>query len=380
MNPRRLSILVVAALVAITVAVLLANRTTESTQATNQSLYPDLKTQAESVKAIRIFKAGDTRALEIVRDGAQWTLTERNGYPIAAIKARNLVRALSNARIVEEKTSDAAKFAALEVEDVSGADAKGIRIELEGPATSVDLIVGKDGPGGKSSYVRRAGEQKSWLVSEQLSASPEPRDWLQKEIINVSADRIQSATISIAGEKPYTAAKATRADADFKVAPLPKGKELSSASAASGVATALSSLSLDDVKPQGEVAATGKPVAQATFTTFDGLIVKLDGFQQDDKHYVTVATSYDAALAEKFKVKTAPDAKAEDENAKDGKATDETPKDGSAGADDAKLAAATPNVEEEPQTIATKTANWAYEIPGYKYDAIFRPRDELLKK
>jgi hypothetical protein len=157
-------------------------------------------------------------------------------------------------------------------------------------------------------------------------------------------------------------------DADFKVEPVPKGKELSSSTAANGAGTALMSLSLDDVLPKAEI-ASGKPDAQATYKTFDGLVVQLDGFKKNDKHYVTLSTTFDAALAEQFKEKLADDEKAKDEQAK---------------ANPVKAAAIppapAPNVADEAQKTAAKVGNWAYEIPGYKYDAIFRPLDELLKK
>jgi hypothetical protein len=195
-------------------------------------------------------------------------------------------------------------------------------------------------------------------VNTQLSASPEIRDWLDKDIINVSADRIQSASISIDGQKPYAATKATRAAADFKVEPLPKGKELSSPSAANSAASALMSLSLDDVQPKADI-ATAKPAAQATYKTFDGLVVRLDGYKKDDKRYITLAPTYDATLAEQFRVKTAADEQTKT---------------------DAPTAPAAANIEEESKRIAAKVANWAYEIPEYKFDAIFRPSDEMLKK
>jgi hypothetical protein len=374
MNPRRMLIVAVLAVIAITSAIVVANFRTESPREANELLYPELKAQADSVKAIRIFKAGDARALEIVRAGDRWTLTERNGYPIAAVKARNLVRALANAEILEEKTADESKYAALSVEDVKSADAKGIRVEFEGPGDVVNLIVGKDGPGGKSSFVRRVGEQKSWLVNEQLNASPEARDWLDKDIVNISADRIQSATISTAGLKAYAAAKASRADADFKVEALPRGKELSSPSAANAVATALLSLTLDDVLPKSEVAAD-KAAAQATYRTFDGLIVQLEGFRKNEKHYITLSTSYDQALADRFKLPTTvadpKPSEGDAAKAEDGK---------NENAQTANADAGKPNVEDEAKQVADKVGNWAYEIPQYKYDALFRPLDEMLKK
>jgi Domain of unknown function (DUF4340) len=359
MTSRRLLAFVVLALVAMTAAVLLANQRTQTSQSANDLLYPDLKSQADDVKAIRIFKAGDVRALEIVRSGDEWTLTERDGYPIAVAKARNLVRALTNAKVLEEKTSDPTKYSALSVEDVKGADAKGVRIELEGPTTPINLIVGKEGPGGKSSYVRRVGEEKSWLVSEQLSASPEAGDWLDKEIINVSADRVQSATVSVSGQKPYTASKSSRMEENFKVEPLSKGKELGGASAANSVASALMGLSLDDVQPKAKI-ATDKPSAQATFKTFDGLVVELEGYKHDDKHFLTLTTHYDAALADQFRVKTA-----------DAEKTSEEPSNATQPSE---------KVAEEAKSRAAKAGAWAYEIPQYKYDSIFRPLDELLKK
>jgi hypothetical protein len=70
---------------------------------------------------------------------------------------------------------------------------------------------------------------------------------------------------------------------------------------------------------------------------------------------VTFSASYDAALAEQFKMKTATDEKKAD-------------------------APAAPNVEEEAKKITAKAANWAYELPAYKFDIVFPPLEPLLKK
>jgi len=351
---RRLFAFGILAVLAVVGAVLLASQRATPSRSQSDLLYPALKTEADSVATIRIFRAGDQRALEIVRDGERWSLTERDGYPVAAAKVRNLVRALANAKVLEEKTSDPEKYAALSVEDVSNQDAQGVRIEIAGPKTPIDLIVGKAGPGGKSSYVRRIGERQSWLVGEQLSASPETRDWLDQDLINVSADRIQAANITTAGQKPYSASKTSRADAKFKITPLPKGKELNGPSAANAVATALSHLTLDDVRSKPTI-ATGKPTDRATYKTFDGLVVQIDGYAQDEQRYVVLTTAFDPALAEQFRVATATDEK-----------TVAAPQRQS-------------TVESEARDTAAKLAPWAYEIPRYKYDAIFQPLAGMLK-
>jgi glucan-binding YG repeat protein len=41
---------------------------------------------------------------------------------------------------------------------------------------------------------------------------------------------------------------------------------------------------------------------------------------------------------------------------------------------------ATRNVQEEASKANAQLTGWVFEIPAYKYDAIFKPVDELIKK
>ena len=72
--------------------------------------------------------------------------------------------------------------------------------------------------------MRRAGEPQSWLINATIDTSATPEAWLRKDIIDVSADRMQSATVTAKGAKPYTAAKSARADANFAVEGLAEGQ------------------------------------------------------------------------------------------------------------------------------------------------------------
>ena len=243
------------------------------------------------------------------------------------------------------------------IKDIS---ASGARIELEGVTRPVNLIVGK-AAGMKGTYVRRAGEPASWLVNESIDASTTTHDWLQTSIIDVTADRVQSVSLTVDG-KSYTASKAARADADFKVDGMPKGKEADVFSV-NNLASALSSLTLADVVTAQDFGAE-KPVAHATVKTFDGLVVDLDGYRKNDKHYVTATTAYDAPLAQRFHVETkAPEAP-------------ETPDAKAEGA----AAPKTDTVEETAKATGDRLKGWVFEIAGYKYDAVFKPLAELTKK
>lgn len=371
MTSRRLLILCIAAVVAIAAGVWLAGRQGSSGSGSEPgALYPGLKEQLNSVSAVRIYKAGDARVIELKRQGDSSTVSERDNYLADEGKLRRLLVAIADAKVSEEKTSNPTAYATLGVEDTKSKGATSMRIELVGTPKPVNLIVGKQGAGTRSTYVRRAGEPQSWLINTSIDTSGTPEAWLRKDIIDVAADRMQSATVEVKakGAKPYTAAKVTRADANFVVEGLPKGKSLSAPTAANTFATSLSSLSLADVRAASAFQSTA-PAAHATFKTFDGLVVDVDGWVQEQKHYVALRPSFDAAQAEHFKVATAPaDAKKADEKKPDDKKQAEAPK------------PAAPNVEEDTKKVATKVAGWVYEIPDYKYESIFKPVDQLIGK
>jgi hypothetical protein len=362
MTSRRLLILGIAAIVIIVAGVWLAGRESSSgSSAGGAALYPGLKEQLNSVSAVNIYKAGDARVVEMKRQGDSSTVSERDNYPADEGKLRRLVIAIADAKVLEEKTSNPESYATLGVEDTEGANATSLRIELVGAPKPVDLIVGKQGAGARSTYVRRAGEKQSWLIDTSIDTSATPEAWLRKDILDVSADRVQSASIETKGAKPYTAAKGARADTNFAVEGLPKGKSLSAPTAANSVATALTALSLADVRAASAFQST-PAAAHATFKTFDGLVVEADGWVQDQKHYIALRPSFDAALAERFKVATAPgDEKKEEKK-------DESPR------------PAAPNVEEDAKKLAAKVTGWVYEIPDYKYESVFKPLDQLVAK
>jgi hypothetical protein len=367
MTSRRLLILAIVAIVAIGAGVWLAGRqgSTGSSAGTG-ALYPELKEQLNSVSAVNLYKAGDARVVELKKQGESWTVSERDNYVADDSKVRKLLVEIADAKVYEQKTSNPEEYTKLGVEDTTGKGATSLRVELVGTPKPVNLIVGKQGVGTRSNYVRRAGEPQSWLVNATIDTSSTPEAWLRKDIIDVSADRMQSATVEAKAAKPYTAAKAARADANFNVEGLPKGKSLSAPTAANSVAMALTSLSLADVRAASAFQSK-PPAAHATFKTFDGLIVEVDGWVQDNKHYIALRPSFDAAQAERFQVATAPVAEKKGEPPAANK-PEEPPK------------PAAPNVAEDAKKAAAKTSGWVYEIPDYKYEALFKPVDQLVGK
>ena len=370
MTSRKVLILAVAAVAVLAIALLLSQRNATSEIKEAQALYPDLKKELNAVTAVRIFKAGDTQSVEIARKDNQWVVTERSGFPANTAKVNKLLIALGDAKPVEEKTSNPESYAALGVEDVNAAAATGTRIEVQGTQPPVNLIVGKSA-GARGAYVRRAGEAASWLIDQNIDVSSTPGEWLRTSIVDVTADRVQSAIVTTAGAKPYTVEKTARADEDFKTTAVPKGKEADQY-ALNGFATALSGLNLSDVRPAKDFESE-KPAGHVTFRTFDGLVADLEGWEKDGKHFVAVNTSYDAELAQRFHVETKPAADSKvPENAADEKKSEQ--------AATAPAKSATDNVAQTAKTTNDQLKGWVFEIPDYKYEAIFKPSTALVKK
>lgn len=367
MNTKKLIILAVAAVAAVGLGIWIASDRSSRTNNTTNVLYPQLKKSLNDVTAVRVFTSGNQRSVQIARKDDTWVVTERHEYPADAAKVRKLLLHLADAEIQEEKTSNPENYAALGVEDLTTADASGVRIELAGTTPVVDLIVGKQGPGLESQYVRRASEEKSWLIDSDLDTSSSPTDWLAKTVLDVAADRIQSVRIETSGAKPYTAAKTSKADADFAVEGLPKGKKLSSSSAANSLATALASLTLSDVQTADAFKDAAKD--KAVYQTFDGLLVELQGWSREDKRYVALQSRFDQALADRFKVPSESTAE---------KSQDEQPKDDATAASAATPAATGSDVSQQASELNGRVKGWVFEIPDYKYDAIFKPVSELL--
>lgn len=341
MTPRRVVGLLIGALVIVAIAFWISSRGYhhESTVA-GQPVLDGLKGAVNEVTELRIAK-GDGTHVTLHKTPTAWEVTER-GYPADSGKVRKLLLDLGSLQVVEEKTSDPASYDRIGVEDVNSAKAGGTRIEAVTPKKTYSVIVGHTS-GTKSTYVRVSGAQKSYLASPQIFVDATPTQWLDRSVVDVPEDRIKEVAVSPASGPAYTVSRDKKEQTDFTVSNVPKGRELSSPSAGNTVAGELVSLTADDVrKAPAEGDATpakgSKPAASGgkestTFRTFDGLELQVDGQKDGDRHYISITP----------------------------RSTDK--------------ASAT-----EAQTLEARLKGWQYEIPAYKYDALFKPLDELLKK
>ena len=363
MNRQRFAILAVAALVVLCGAWYLTGRRDQPQGTQVLAFLPSLAGELNAVNAVIVRKGSAT--VTVHKTGTEWTVAERADYPADVGKIRTLLLALRDARIVEQKTSDPARFASIGVQDPAagtpasgapGADspaagvpgasqpaaessagasaplAASTEITLLGPAQKLAVIVGK--PTGEGNFMRRAGENSTYSVEPAISAETAPRSWIDSRLLDLTAALIQRVDVKpaagaqaaphagqVAASAPYSLLRQNPADSTYTLEGVPQGRRaLDGAQLAPGPTT-FTGLTAEDVAPAGEIDFT-RP-SQVIVTLSDGNIVTLTGTVVGDAHWIEIQSSKDAALTAKVRGR-------------------------------------------------------AFEIASYRYDAIFKPLEQLL--
>ncbi len=330
MTPRRVILLLGASMLVIVLAIWMSSKHSgeRGTLAGDPVLTGLDKSSLNSVTEIRLSKGDGTRTT-LTKGSADWSVAERS-FPADSGKVRKLLLELAALNVVEEKTRVADNYPALGVEDVDSAKATGTRVDAVTPSRTYSLIVGKSS-GAKSGFVRVVNAQQSLLAAPLITLDADPRRWIEHSLLDISQDRVKEIAVKPAEGPGSTAGRASKDQSDFAVTGIPKGRELSSPAAADPIAGSLASLSVDDVQHTPAAPAAG--VSHAVFRTFDGLEVDVAGRKDGSRTLVSFSPRSTAK-----------------------------------------------ETEAEAQALEARVKGWEFEIPSYKYEGLFRPLDDLLKK
>ena len=134
MNSRTFIGMAAAAVTFIVLAVLLTQSRDRSTSAaaSDERLFPALAETINEISSVVVEHPDGTLTLE--RDGTDWGLAEKGGYPVDGAKVRALLLGLVDATKVEVKTASADRYEMLGVQDLDREGADGTRVTLEGGA------------------------------------------------------------------------------------------------------------------------------------------------------------------------------------------------------------------------------------------------------
>lgn len=297
LNSNVLTGLAVATVLAITAAVMLVhNRQPQNPSETANYALPGLRDHLNDVKSLAIIGADNQTLVTLSNSDQGWTVQEKSTFWADTGKLRDILLKLADARLIEAKTANEQKYADLGVTAIEQKNAKGLLIKLEGIDNPAQLIIGNPSSHGNGSFVRHPNEKQSWLTQVQLTIEKDPAIWLDIALTDINSERIAEIVIENGKKGSLRLFREQSADANFQVANVPKGREVADPGTVNALASTLSGLNLEDVS---EAKANPNPSINASYRTFEGLIIDVSAWQQDDKHYVRLKVKLDEAWLEK---------------------------------------------------------------------------------
>jgi len=362
-------------LVVIVIAWKVSQDKAPQTEVSRSQLYPDLLDHLNDVEHVRLRNGDDESVL--VRDGERWLMANKDRFPADGAAVRRTVLQVASLRVVEPKTANPERYARLGVQDADAENADSTLVELVGhdDAALARLLVGhaSDNTSAPRHYVRRAGEEQSWLVEGELEVPADPVPWLDAGIVDVDTEQVAEVRIEQDNAKPIVIRKREADDNFFALMNVPDGFEAKSKATVSSGGALLLDLRFNDVA-SARVVADRTPLRTVTVRTFDGLLTTLKDYELDDGRKVTAFafTAVEPEMAAEAGEAAQPSETPADnaDNAHDGNASTD---------DGAPDAVDTETVAARVARLNDRTSGWVYVLPDYKRRMIERDFDSLVQ-
>ncbi|MEI9887862.1 MAG: DUF4340 domain-containing protein [Rhizomicrobium sp.] len=270
-----------------------------------------------------------------------WVVPSRGNYRASYELVQRTLVGLAALQTIEPKTARADWLHFIGLETPPQGDAILITVSDDKGHELASLITGKsedigDSTGATGLFIRRPGENQSWLARSVLDPRGALSDWLDKKVVDIDRARIREVDVDPAGSPSYVVARAKPEDADFTLTPVPAGKTVADAAAPDGVAAAITGFSFDDVAPARDIMDLSNPAAVARLVTktFDGLKVTVNTQRRGADVWASVYAEADPAK---------------------------------------------PDAAKEAAAINARAAGWAYKLAPFKGQLFMTTLDSLLK-
>ena len=325
------------------VVAVISQPTTAPVAYVDEPAFPELREGPDAVAKVTIQTKDGT--ITLVRTSPEtWTSPDRFDYPAAGDKINKLVRQLNDMRLIEAKTASAERYERLEVEDMAEeANSRLIRLEDGDGKVLAEALIGKrlfrlTGNANSGTYIRRPGEDQSWLASGGFDLEPEVEAWLDQIVVEVDREEVAKVEVTLADGGTYSVSREKAGD-ELQFDDLAEGEALKADASIIELASALTSARHAGVK---RVTDMSWPEARhaATIRSFDGLELTVQFALIEDEPWAT----FSAAT---------------------GQLSDD--------------AAAADQTRQRVESINDKAAGWAYQVNQSLFQRLTKPRESWLE-
>ncbi len=239
-----------------------------------------------AVTRIDVTGPGNMPQVSLERRPEGWGVVQRQHYPANVGIIRSLLLDLSEAKFLERKTGDPGQHARLGLGRIEQLEAVGQQVTLHTAEGPRPVRIGMNPDGRSATYVRNADDDQGWLVDRTFTIPNEPRRWLDPELLDIGMERIRRMeVVHPDGERIEGQRAEQSADVKFTVLNLPEDAVLKSEYALSRMASAITSLSLEDVMPAAQAAAYLEDAARAWYEIDSGYRLEARLFAVDVERY-----------------------------------------------------------------------------------------------
>ena len=254
-------------------------------------LFPDLRPRVNDVVAVDVRGPGGAFTIAKGEDGG-WTVPQKHGYPVRFETIRNAVVGVAGLAPLEAQTAKPSLHGKLGL-GLPGEEGEGVVVafrDADGRRLAA-VVVGRERFSGTETrpgryFVRKEGDNRSWLAEGRLQASGRAARWLdselprldRREVRAIRTEKADGEVIELARDDPDRldfrmdgAVTVSGANLARGTLALPPGTRILRETAVSELVSALEYLTFEDVAPASDVGLAGGTLAE--YTTFDGLIV-----------------------------------------------------------------------------------------------------------
>ena len=303
---------------------------------------PVLPGFADKVSGVEEIIVQDVKQkLTVKRDGDNWVMADRQNYLASNEVVSDLMLGLSELRLREAKTKKPSLYQRLQVEDLKGKKAKSILLIIKDKTGEVvRLIVGKvnndvAGSSNVGRYIRKPGEEQSWLASGRLNVPLSVNKWVKPEFLDIASSRVETVTVNHPDGSKMIVSRVGKKK--FEIKNMPQNMVVEYQSDIDNMGDGLEKLELEDVMAVAKIKFPRDEIINTRITTNDGLIMNVKMIDINDGNFWAV---FDAEVE----------------------------------------LTASDSVKKEASLINSRVSNWAYKLPAHKYRYMSRKHSDVLKK
>lgn len=305
---RNLLLLVLATFVALVAALIavMSDLSSVRTSFAPHPLFDGLSTKLDRVDRI-VYTAsrgmgGEVKIVLTRSEGKGWGVEARGGYPADEELIKRTLLGVGNMEAYEPRTSNPdwhRNLGLLKPEDIGSA----LRVEFfEGEERLAGLLVGKvperaaDVKGEGLIYVRRDGEDQSWLARGRLPLHRNAVDWLDPAFVGIEREDLARVTLWAGTENPVIIERAGRDAQDFAISNVPEGRVTRGAPIVNKAAATLLDTPFDDVAP-AETLEFPEEGPRIVLETFNGVRLSMQMGGQGGALWAKFNAEADPSLA-----------------------------------------------------------------------------------